>query len=549
MPDASALQIAPRILSYRGIPVTEERPRGFIQRGVGEDGRPWARIYGYDRRTGEALPGFITYGDIPGTASDDGEALDAYLGSDLDAQLAYVIEQGGADPELKIVLGVPDIETAILYYTAHVPEEMLASVRAVPLELIQNLLGVAEGAAVEKSAVRVSKAALRDAARRAHREEAIRKAAIYVREKDVLPPTSVTGGAWAAADLAGHPCMTAPLSGAYTGVFAAGGWLGWIEPEPRPDWNPRSPHFPEAIGAANVDSTGDWIAFVNADGRGLLWPQRYGGTGAVLGDPILFHRAPEMLALDRMIVLEEARRESDADLSAIYETIMKRDPTTIQTLIFDRSKFTALAARAWAKGHGFENAKIDETEDSYRLRQIDPDAFDASTFRTIELRPGVKAVVGVRRAVQKAMLGEPVMKVDGVDRNGKPIRFALFPVLEPLDPNKGEADTQGDFYSEETIREGMWWYMAHHQNTMLLHIRQGGTIVNDRVVLVENYQTKNDEMIEGSFVKKGTWLVGYHIVDDDIWQMLIKGEIQAVSIEGLAERVPVASVEGAFPIS
>ena len=72
-----------------------------------------------------------------------------------------------------------------------------------------------------------------------------------------------------------------------------------------------------------------------------------------------------------------------------------RDPSTIQTLIFARDKFTAARALAWAKEHGFASPKgADETEDNLRVRQRDPGAFLEGSFRTIELAPGIKAVIG-----------------------------------------------------------------------------------------------------------------------------------------------------------
>lgn len=72
-----------------------------------------------------------------------------------------------------------------------------------------------------------------------------------------------------------------------------------------------------------------------------------------------------------------------------------RPPTVVQTLIFDKKIFeTAESAKKWARDHDFKDDKVDETEDSWRLRQRDPGDFDPDSFRTIELAKGVKAVVG-----------------------------------------------------------------------------------------------------------------------------------------------------------
>lgn len=69
--------------------------------------------------------------------------------------------------------------------------------------------------------------------------------------------------------------------------------------------------------------------------------------------------------------------------------------TEIQTLIFDKKKFTKEEARKWAKDHDFSTAKgVDETGSSFRIRQKDPGRFVAGSFRTIEITDGVKAVIG-----------------------------------------------------------------------------------------------------------------------------------------------------------
>jgi hypothetical protein len=67
--------------------------------------------------------------------------------------------------------------------------------------------------------------------------------------------------------------------------------------------------------------------------------------------------------------------------------------TKVQTIILKKSRFdTARAARKWARDNGFKARKVDETGESYRLRQREPGKFTA--LRTKTLTGGVKAVVG-----------------------------------------------------------------------------------------------------------------------------------------------------------
>jgi phage-related protein (TIGR01555 family) len=70
-------------------------------------------------------------------------------------------------------------------------------------------------------------------------------------------------------------------------------------------------------------------------------------------------------------------------------------PTSTQSVIVSKKVFpTAERARAWLKKHGFKTSKIDETEESFRFRQREPGEFKPGSFRTIELRTGVSAVIG-----------------------------------------------------------------------------------------------------------------------------------------------------------
>lgn len=84
------------------------------------------------------------------------------------------------------------------------------------------------------------------------------------------------------------------------------------------------------------------------------------------------------------------------DYVILPEKQVKPSTTTVQTLIFDKEKFTVAQAKAWAKENGFRSDKVDEPEagKTIRLRQKSPSAFQPGSFRTISLKSGIKAVVG-----------------------------------------------------------------------------------------------------------------------------------------------------------
>lgn len=142
------------------------------------------------------------------------------------------------------------------------------------------------------------------------------------------------------------------------------------------------------------------------------------------------------------------------------------DPTTVQTLIFDKGKYTSAKAVAWAKEHGFSAPKgADETEESLRVRERDPGQFQPDSFRTIELAPGVKAVIGrpkktdsidttwaeARPAGAKNM--EAKVHIDGVDYETTPqIEQAVSKLMARVDALSAELAETKKSLSEQQAR-------------------------------------------------------------------------------------------------
>ena len=79
----------------------------------------------------------------------------------------------------------------------------------------------------------------------------------------------------------------------------------------------------------------------------------------------------------------------------------RRDGSVVQTLIFDKKVFpTRSSAIKWARDHDFRADKVDETENSWRLRQREPGDF--IRMRTIRMTRGVQAVIGPLKRPQRA---------------------------------------------------------------------------------------------------------------------------------------------------
>jgi len=67
----------------------------------------------------------------------------------------------------------------------------------------------------------------------------------------------------------------------------------------------------------------------------------------------------------------------------------------VQTLILSKDRFKTVAeAKAWIKENNFKDYGVDETDNSYRFRQRNPEEFQTGSMRTFEVTNGVKAVGG-----------------------------------------------------------------------------------------------------------------------------------------------------------
>lgn len=78
------------------------------------------------------------------------------------------------------------------------------------------------------------------------------------------------------------------------------------------------------------------------------------------------------------------------------------EESKVQTLIFDKDYFSQGEAESWAKSHDFTVSKVDEKDETYRIRQENPDKFPR--MRTIQFGPGIKAVVGFAKGEKREQL-------------------------------------------------------------------------------------------------------------------------------------------------
>lgn len=99
-------------LSFHGLPVRIENPKGSTRRGVSDDGTPWESEMVAD------------YGYFATSKAADGDAVDCFLGPDLKSHYVLAVDQYKGDEfdETKFILGTPNREEAERLYLKHYPK-------------------------------------------------------------------------------------------------------------------------------------------------------------------------------------------------------------------------------------------------------------------------------------------------------------------------------------------------------------------------------------------------------------------------------------------
>lgn len=97
-----------------------------------------------------------------------------------------------------------------------------------------------------------------------------------------------------------------------------------------------------------------------------------------------------------------------------------------------------------------------------------------------------------------------------------------------------EVDSQRDTIREPVIEIAAHKWLARFQNRGVMHRR----IVNSKIEIYESYIAPVDFDIGGEHVKKGSWLLMYHILDDKLWALIKSGKLTGFSLGGVGRRVP-----------
>lgn len=118
-------------ITFQGLPVHIDRPKGFVQSGKDAQGKPWQRTYKYD------------YGFIPKTQGGDNEDLDVFIGPKAKSDAAFWVSQrkdDGSFDEYKVFLGFSSQAAAKKAYLEHVPRKYYGGMEEMPVAAMKTLL-------------------------------------------------------------------------------------------------------------------------------------------------------------------------------------------------------------------------------------------------------------------------------------------------------------------------------------------------------------------------------------------------------------------------
>lgn len=237
----------------------------------------------------------------------------------------------------------------------------------------------------------------------------------------------------------------------------------------------------------------------------------------------------------------------------------KKGKRVIQTLLFDKDKFSPEQARKWIKDSDkFTSSNgMDEKENVMRFRQYEPSGFDEKTFRTIRLKDGVQAVIGVAKA------GGPFdFEMEGGDDTPPPapkvkIRKALASkkivygvVADPYTKFAVGTDGHADYMSPKAVEEMAHDYIQKSRAFSIEHQHAANAVPVESSV--EPYPSKEDyekamlglphkvyrRKFGDDVVHSGAWILGAKLGNDE-WEKYQKGEVNNFSPTGVGIRTPM----------
>lgn len=100
-------------------------------------------------------------------------------------------------------------------------------------------------------------------------------------------------------------------------------------------------------------------------------------------------------------------------------------------------------------------------------------------------------------------------------------------VYEPFDGSN--LDAHGDYATEIEIEKAAHQFLESFNEISLMHEKR----INQDAKTSESFIAPCDYTMGTERIKKGSWVMATHIINKDLWQAVLKGDIDAYSIEGV----------------
>jgi len=242
----------------------------------------------------------------------------------------------------------------------------------------------------------------------------------------------------------------------------------------------------------------------------------------------------------------------DIDQGAV--ATMRASGMDVQCLLFSKDVFRTLdEAKAWARDHGFEAKNTDATATNWAVAQGNISGFDALTLKEADLAEGVVAMVGKRtkrrfeavfrfatihRKDERKDEGphriEGFVSIEGEDRQGDDIDPGVFNIEQFMarptvyyehKPWKTEEGNEVPVGHPEDMSIGIAHAIPDDDSSWLVTTENGTPlgVIEKRL---------NPGVKDGT---RGLW-VKVHITVDKVWEMIERGDVNAFSWYGEAER-------------
>lgn len=197
--------------------------------------------------------------------------------------------------------------------------------------------------------------------------------------------------------------------------------------------------------------------------------------------------------------------------------------TDVHAFVFDANEFREDEARDWLKGHTpFDEENFEAADRSGKRKKKPPEEPD-------DYSDNEPSADDLDQDAEENAVSKSAPLVNTNDEQ----RLVYGVVLVPE-----EYDSQGDIISEEEIQAAAhdFWkrYKTDQAGIGLMHKR-----VIRGVEPVESYITTSDEVINGTPIKKGSWILVSKVHSDEVWNKIKSGALTGYSVAGKALRTPI----------